>query len=142
MAKALGHEIIGHKGLRAVFGENFDALLELDEIKKPSSPDKGGLDEQANTPALDGCDKLIQKIKNASAKIKNRKNDNFRFSVSGDGTDFNGNERNGTELNGQKLDEDYFAALERGDLQAADAMVNNQYRICWRQQSKKKTPER
>ena len=38
---------------------------------------------------------------------------NFRFSVSGDGTDFNGNERNGTELNGQKLDEDYFAALER-----------------------------
>ena len=68
--------------MRAVFGENFDALLELDEIKKPSSPDKGGLDEQANTPAVDGYNKLIQKIKNASAKIKNRKNDNFRFSVS------------------------------------------------------------
>ena len=67
---------------------------------------------------------------------------NFRFSVSGDGTDFNGNVRNGTELNGQKLDEDYFAALERGDLQAAEAMVNNLYRICWRQQSKKKTPEK
>lgn len=67
---------------------------------------------------------------------------NFRFSVSGNGTDFNGNERTGTELNGQKLDEDYFAALERGDLQAAEAMVNNLYRICWRQQSKKKTPER
>ena len=28
--------------------------------------------------------------------------DTLRFSVSGDGTDFNGNERNGTELNGQK----------------------------------------
>ncbi len=29
VAKTLGHEIIGHKGLRAVFGENFDALLDL-----------------------------------------------------------------------------------------------------------------
>ena len=29
MAKTLGHEIIGHKGLRAVFGENFDDLLDL-----------------------------------------------------------------------------------------------------------------
>ncbi len=151
MAKTLGHEIIGHKGLRGDLqaAANIDRLfanavltedrpdrnndpnivsikrfsapfytdrgfaearltvkesiehshriysLELDEIKKPSSPDKGGLDEQANTPALDGCDKLIQKIKNASAKIKNRKKDNFRFSVSGDRTDFNGNERNG-----------------------------------------------
>ena len=101
----------------------------------------GGLNSIMQKNKKLGSD-LIQKIKNASAKIKNRKNDNFRFSVSGDGTDFNGNERNGTELNGQKLDEDYFAALERGDLQAADAMVNNQYRICWRQQSKKKTPER
>ena len=29
VAKTLGHEIIGHKGLRAVFGENFDDLLDL-----------------------------------------------------------------------------------------------------------------
>lgn len=56
--------------------------LELDEIKKPSSPDKGGLDKQANTPALDGYNKLIQKIENASAKIKNNsKNDNLPVSL-------------------------------------------------------------
>ena len=56
--------------------------LELDEIKKPSSPDKGGLDKQANTPALDGYSKLIQKIENASAKIKNNsKNDNLPVSL-------------------------------------------------------------
>ncbi|MBE6389506.1 MAG: hypothetical protein E7043_04965 [Lentisphaerae bacterium] len=28
VARTLGHEIIGHKGLRTVFGENFDALLD------------------------------------------------------------------------------------------------------------------
>ena len=29
VARTLGHEIIGHKGLRAVFGQNFDDLLDL-----------------------------------------------------------------------------------------------------------------
>ena len=58
--------------------EQFEACFEedvtsekLDEIRKPSSPDKGGLDNQANTPALDGCNKLLRKIEKARDLQKN-----------------------------------------------------------------------
>ena len=58
--------------------------LELDEIRKPSSPDKGGLDNQANTPALDGYNKLLQKIEKARELLKNNPENSgseLRFSI-------------------------------------------------------------
>ena len=59
--------------------------LELNEIRKPSSPDKWGLENQANTQALDGYNKLQQKIEKARVlvdkKEKNMEIPAIRFSL-------------------------------------------------------------
>ena len=44
--------------------------LELDEIRKPSSSDKRGLENQADTRTLDGYEKITRKIEKARALIE------------------------------------------------------------------------
>lgn len=43
---------------------------ELDEIRKPSSSDKRGLENQADTRTLDGYEKITRKIEKARAFIE------------------------------------------------------------------------
>ena len=59
--------------------------LELDEIRKPSSSDKRGLENQADTRTLDGYEKITRKIEKARAFIKKQGGKNRETGDTGKG---------------------------------------------------------